>query len=67
MTFEFGIAVEPLFDLLSLGMVGEKLEEIVEVIVGEASRFENRHWSPCDRGGEVAGLESVDRLVRSCD
>jgi hypothetical protein len=35
------------------------MQEVVKIIVGEASRFENRHWSPFDRGGEVAGVESI--------
>jgi hypothetical protein len=56
-----------LLDLLGLGMIGEKLKKVVEVIVGAASRFENRHWSPFDRlrpaighrGGEVAGVEPI--------
>jgi hypothetical protein len=37
--------LEQLFDLLGLGMIGEKLEEVVEVI--------DRHLEPFDRGGEV--------------
>jgi hypothetical protein len=43
--------LEHLFDLLGLGVIGEKLEEVVEVI--------DRHWSPFDRGGAVAGVESI--------
>jgi hypothetical protein len=43
------------------------MQEVVEVIVGKASRFEHRHWSPFDglrpaighRGGEVAGVEPI--------
>jgi hypothetical protein len=51
--------LEQLFDLLGLAVVGEKLEEVVEVIVGEASRFENRYWSPLNRCGEVAAVEPI--------
>jgi hypothetical protein len=47
--------LEQLFDLLGLGMIGEKLEEVIEVI--------NRHFKPLDRGGEVAGVEPIAFLV----
>jgi hypothetical protein len=50
--------LEQLFDLLGLGMVGEKLEEVVEVI--------DRHLKPLDRGGEVAGAESIAFLLVAC-
>ncbi len=37
--------------MLGLGMVGEKLEKVVEVI--------DRHLEPFDRGVEVAGVKPV--------
>jgi hypothetical protein len=43
--------LEQLFDLLGLAAIGEKLEEVVKVI--------DRHLEPFDRGGEVAGVESI--------
>jgi hypothetical protein len=43
--------LEQLFDLLGLAVVGEKLKEVVEVI--------DRHLEIFDRGGEVAGVESI--------
>jgi hypothetical protein len=43
--------LEQLFDRLGLGMVGKKLKEVVKII--------DRHWSPFDRGGEVAGVASI--------
>jgi hypothetical protein len=43
--------LQQLFDRLGLGMIGEKLEEVVEVI--------DRHLEPFDRGGEVAGVEPI--------
>jgi hypothetical protein len=40
-----------LFDLLGLGMIGEEMQKIIQVI--------DRHLEPFDRGGEVAGVESI--------
>jgi hypothetical protein len=47
------------FDLLGLAVVGEEVEEGVEIAVGEASRFENRHFEPFFGGSEVVGVEAI--------
>jgi hypothetical protein len=45
-------------------MVGKEVEEVVEIAVGEASRFENRHFQPFFGGGEGGAVEAIAfRLV----
>jgi hypothetical protein len=49
---------------LGLAVVGEEVEEVFEIAIGEASRFENRHFEPFFGGGEVGGVEAIAfRLV----
>jgi hypothetical protein len=46
-------------DLLGLVVVGEEVEEVFEIAVGEASRFENCHFEPFFGGGEGGGVEAI--------
>jgi hypothetical protein len=51
-------------DLLGLAVVGEEVEEVFEIAVGEASRFENRHFELFFGGGEGGAVEAIAfRLV----
>jgi hypothetical protein len=47
--------LQQLFDLLGLGMIGEEMQKIIQVI--------DRHLEIFDRGGEVAGVEPIAFLV----
>ncbi len=50
--------MEPLFGLLRLAVVGEKLKEVVEVI--------DRHFQPFNRGSEAAGVKPIAVLMVAC-
>jgi hypothetical protein len=50
-------------DLLGLVVVGEEVKEVFEIAVGEASRFENRHFEPFFGGGEGGGVEAIGFLL----
>jgi hypothetical protein len=49
--FRLECCLEQLFGLLGLGVVGEEVEEVVEVVDGGLERFGG--------GGEAAGVEAV--------
>ncbi len=50
--------LEQLFDLLSLGMIGEKLEKVIKII--------DRLFKIFDRRGEAAGVKPIAFLMVAC-